>query len=322
MSKNSFNRYSTSVKNLTFRSEPTKAVASACVVVSIPFAVNYWTLSALDGNATLVDGTLFDESATAYAAFEEARDRVMGNSLTASKNKATTMSCGVQNGHFMISVVCDRTLSSARKCANEIVRSLRFGALYTRYSESCRRLGVAPNKEAFMHAAHTANSAAKESITVVVTGRVSSRPETLDRAADTIHAKFKNSPPKSIGRERAIEIEGGLDLDTLDSLTVSGLNGFIIKDYLESNIKSLRTHLVSGKLYYPKKKASSVAALGVQARTKKFGAALMKLKDEAKGGVVYNAARECAVQPSVLIVGGAKLDASSIETALRGAIRG
>jgi hypothetical protein len=284
-------------RKIALNIEVTRAMPSSCVVIGFPFRVNQWCLDGFGCGALPLAFDNFDNSALAYAVFTVVRDGLLGSVAEMAKNKATSVSCGAQDGDFIISVVCDRSFSSARKCAGNVVKNLRFGSMWDAYSTCCRSTGVKPNKDAFYAAAEEAcKGLAHLSVTMI--GRFENlSKENEKKAVETISKKIKESDPAGKGARRNVAAEAvaseskGVDA-VYSTLTASGINGVILKSYVDAMIKGITTKIVDGKLYFPSIKERAVHALADKDRISRFTDQLERLQDPA-GAVIFMAAKSC-----------------------------
>lgn len=298
-------RHSAKHGKLQLHVEPTRAAPAACVVIGIPFRINHWVLDALACETAPINTARFDETVVAYAAFEAARDKLQGTTVDEVKNRVTSTECGAQGDEFLVSVTCDKTLPSARKCAGLALEQLRFGVLFKRYTALCRSVNVPPDRSAFDHAAYEANQALQAGVTVVVTGRVNALSEKVAKTARQLSSKIKNSPPKARGTARRVRTESEVDLLALyGTVRAPGLEGVIVRNYVAGGLAGIRTHLVSGQFYFPKNRARGVRGLKQPKKQIKFAKKLLRLENEALGALVYIAARSCHVPTISLRIAG------------------
>lgn len=289
------------------RVEPSRAASQACVVVEIPLNVNPWVFAALRAGApgALHDAGLFDQSVTAFAAFEAAAEKLAGTIADANQNKVSGCACGAQDGQFLVSVTCAPTLASARKCAGIVLQQLRWGALYQRYEALCKRLGVRPDKAAHAHAASTANAATQRQVTVVVAGKAPAAPESVARMADALAAKVKDAPPKERGRARTVALAdvpgaGAPVADLYVRLPAAGLPGLVAYNFVESKTRGEPSELASGFLYVPLSKEARVRLLARDDAADKYAASLARLGAETAGALVFVAAKGCLLSARFL----------------------
>jgi hypothetical protein len=310
-------RHSAKSGKITLRVEPSRKAAAGCVTVAIPFRANHWVLDAAESGCDPLDVAHFDISALGYAAFEAAQDKIMGSTAAIAAHKATKMCCGAQGDHFLISVVCDKTFSSARKNAGSIIAALRFGSLYSRYAEVCKRIGYKPDKDGFNAAATAANSAVKSGLIVVVSGRVNTKAEPVEKGAVTLAKKVRDSPPKSKGKTRSLAAARSVD-EKYSYLNAPGLEGVIVHNFVSvKGVKDL--HLASGRLYYPNSRARAVGGLKVASKIDPFAKAFGKLGNEAAPLLVFEAASCCMVTPAALKATG-DLTTTTVKAAIRKAL--
>lgn len=308
------------------RVEPTRAAAVGCVVVGIPLDVDYWVLDALSCGVpprVVAFPDRVDRTVVAYAAYEAAYGKLLGTTAKAIKSKVSAMRCGAQDNEFQISVTCEKTLFSVRKNASEVLAKMKFGTLYTRYEGLCRTIGVAPDADGYDHAAAEANRALQSRVLVVMVGRVGAKPDDVARAAQLLDESVKDVPPKTPGKPRRVDINGaGRVGEVYESLDAPGLEGVILRNFVESKLKDIRTDLTASRLYFPKNRIRGVHGLAgpaKRAQVDRFAQALLRLGDETLGALVFTAARGCLAPTESLKITGrvsARSAAAAIDRAL------
>jgi hypothetical protein len=284
-------------------------------VVAVPFPVNYWVIHALQAGtpAALFDAALFDQSVVAFVAYEAVQEKLSGSTVDALKNKVVDSACGAQGAEFLIGVTCAPTLAAARKCAGIVLQNLRWGALYQRYTNRCKAFGVRADKAAFSHAAEAANAAVRRGVTVVFAGKVDANEAGAARTADLLSRKVKDSGPKEPGRPREVTLTD-LELDE-GALSAGyrphpapGLSGVVVHNFVDSNVRGEPSHLVSGVLHVSVRKDAQAkrlaAAAGASGKAAKYAATLLRLGAEARGALVFIAAKGCYVETAHLVVAG------------------
>lgn len=300
---------------VTIRVEPTRAATQACVVVAVPFPVNYWVIHALQAGtpAALNDATLFDQSVVAFVAYEAVQEKLSGSTVDAIKNKVVDSACGAQGGEFLISVTCAPTLAAARKCAGIVLQNLRWGTIYKRYTNWCKAFGVRADKAAFSHAAEAANAAVQRGVTVVFAGKVDANEAGAGRTAELLSRKVKDSAPKETGRPREVTLaDFELEEDALSTgyraHPAPGLSGVVVHNFVDLNVRGEPSHLVSGVLFVSARKDAQAKRLAATAsasgKAAKYAASLLRLGEEARGALVFIAAKGCYVETAHLVVSG------------------
>ena len=300
---------------MTVRVEPTRAATQACVVVAVPFPVNYWVIHALQAGtpAALVDAALFDQSVVAFVAYEAVQEKLSGSTVDAIKNKVVDSACGAQGAEFLISVACAPTLAAARKCAGIVLQNLRWRTLYQRYANWCKAFRVRADKAAFNHAASAANAAVRRGVMVVFTGKVDADGAGAARTAYLLSRKVKDLGPKELGRPREVTLtDFELDEDVLSAEyrphPAPGLLGVVVHNFVDSNVRGEPSHLVSGVLYVSVRKDAQAlrlaATAGAEGKAAKYAASLSRLGEEARGALAFIAAKGCCVETAHLVVAG------------------
>ena len=316
---------------VTVRVEPTRAASTACVVVGIPFPVNYWVLHALKAGtpAALHDVELFDQSVVAYVAYEAVLEKLAGSTVDAIKNKVVAADCGGQGGEFLISVSCAPTLAAARKCVGIVLQNLRWGTLFQRYANWCKAFEVRADKAAFSHAAEVANAAVQRGVIAVFTGKVDANEEGAARTADLLSRKTKDVGPKEAGRARVVTLaDMGLEEDAVAEEfrphAAPGLSGIVVQGFVITNSRGEPPHLSSGILYVPVRSDALVkrlaATAGASGKPAKYAASLLRLGEDTRGALVYTAAKGCHVETASLTISGG-ISESGASGAIRAALK-
>jgi hypothetical protein len=296
------------VKNkISLRLERSKVATSACVVVSVPFPTNYWILDSLECKSSLPTVEKFDETAVAYSVYLTIYKELNGNVTKSIKNKVLNVCCSSQGGEFSISITCDRTFTAVRKCAGIAIANLKFNALYDTYSNICKSVGIKPNRDGFNKAC-TEMSKTLSDISVIVTGKFSKTDKAkYDKAIDTLSGKIKNSAPSEKGSARDIVLTDKKNLgDFYTYVSASGFDGVLIKNYIESNIRGIKVHLSSGKIFFPKSKEVPISNLADSDKVERFVENITKIDDELPGALVFYAACNCLLSSKTLKLSSAK----------------
>lgn len=316
--------FAVSAGAVSVRVEPTRAATQACVVVGIPFETNHWVFDALRGScfppANVGDTSRLDETVLAFAAFEAVREKLDGTTVDAIRNRVVDASCGAQGAEFLISVTCAPTLASARKCAGIVLQNLRWGTFFSRYSNWCQSLGVRPDKAAFSQAAAEANAAVATRVVVVATGKVAATEAGVAKTVEALGRKLKDAPPKETGRPRVVlpeELSFGGEPRYV-AHPAGGLAGVVVHNFVDSSARGEPSHLVSGTLFVAKKKEADAARLAKGERPTKYVQALLGLKEEARGALVFIAAKGCFTGTADLVAAGG-LPAEPTAAAIRSA---
>lgn len=305
---------------VTLHVQPSRAAPGGAVAVGVPIQLNAHLLRALQcgnlgGTHGVPSAAAADVTIVAYAAFLKIQAKL------AADPKAGAPCCAAVGNEFVVSVACDKTMSSARKTAAAILGSLRFGSLSGAYRDLARGLGIAPDKAAYAHAAHALRAAVLKGVTVVVAGRINvPRAEIAKKAADTLAAKVVAASAKTVpaGKARSGAAFEVLHGDVADSCAApsfvefkaSGLKAALLCQYLQS--RGIAAVVAgSGVLVdsHHARAASTNAKVGAAAYIKKW-------KSGGRGLLVYQAAVNCMAATDALKVTGDAPAAAWITAAL------
>jgi len=301
-------------RKISLQVENTRAINSSCVIVSFPFGVNVWVLEGLGSMCKPLSVDLFDNSAVAYAGYTVIRDCLAGSVVGTIKNKVVNMSCGAQNGEFQISVTCDKSFTSARKCAGIIIKNLKFNHLYDAYATCCKSIGARPSRDAFESAVNEIDRGLSR-IRVTCIGKFEKlSKDNKTKAIEALSKKVKDTSAKSKGAKRVLTLKDIGATDTVSSIysvvNAPGINGIVMKSYIDSMVKGISTILINGELYYPKIKERTIHLLSDSEKIGRFITQLDKL-DDVIGSLVFFAATTCGLSSHDLITKG-KLSGSII----------
>lgn len=228
--------YSVTAKGLSLRIEPTKAVNSACVCIGIKVKCNPLVLAHLTNMSSgSLAGDDVDTSIVAYCAFTRAASELMGTPAAAVASKATSVKCGCTDDEFIISVVCDKTKSSASKCAATVIKNLKFSHLYSAYRAACQTLQIKASSEGFAFGANQCSKAALTNINVVITGKCSIKTKgDAEDMADRFASKLGSLEMKEGASKRDVTVEGP------DSYTIipveNNMNAMIVYSLVSANL--------------------------------------------------------------------------------------
>jgi hypothetical protein len=298
---------------LALRIEPTPGVASAVAVVGIPVKTNVWAVLAAESGNERYDRSNYGVSAVAFAAYEEAVNRLVGTPALAAKNRATSVRWGAHEGEFVIAATCHHSFSAARRCAKEIVRALAPRGLYKGFAARARALGEPADRAAFDAAAADFTRGYK-ALRVVLTGNLRAKPEDAKKAAESLAAKVPEGVAGPGGREA--------DERPTDALAhyarapARGAAAVAVFDVIRSALKGSVVVLGNGHVWYPAGKEGAVAAL--DARVDREVAALTRLKDP--GAAMRFAAATSAAAPTAALEGAGPTPAA-VGAALRSALK-
>ena len=229
--------------SFNLKAEPSPKVGTGCVVVTIPYKIDKFVLQRLKtGEVCGFHGKLVDNAIVAYACFKRVQNELMGNATNVSSHKVANVTCGCSPDDFIISAICDKTVSSMRKTAGTIIKNLKFSVLTQDYKGICKTLGIKPDTDAFVAAVKDATDAAKKSIDVGFAGKFKVKKEQIDSAYDTLENKIPEFTDKGKGSARNIEVSsdmGGSCKDHWIELKAgSHMDAVILHGFLEGYVNN------------------------------------------------------------------------------------
>lgn len=310
-------RYNVNLDNIHIKVEPTKAVSQACVLVGIAIKLDPSVMLSLkQGTLYPFNSSEVDNTIVAFCAYQNVYKELAGNSQVASANKVSSVNVGYDNGEFLISAVCDRTLSSVRKTAGLIVKNLKFSTTYSPYKAYCSTLNIKPDTAGFAYAVNLLNKSVNSNINISVTGKVSIKDKTkVEDMAVPISNKLKDLQNKDGSKQRVASNESGCHDNFVKVILPTGLDRAIAKDYLDSFL--MKTVAVDGIIILPAKFETMLEKLNDQEKFKRFADKLDRLGDNLAGVLSYTASIDCSLSTNS-ISSGKELDLNKIKAALKG----
>lgn len=212
-----------------------KWAPAAAVTVSIPAPdVNWFVLQKLlperpCGCATLAPGSEY--TALVYAMYDDIRDRLVGTPDAQMKSKVASITCGFHDGEFVISYVCQSSITAIRKSLGILVSRLAPQKQYPRYQKYIKLLGGKPNRDEFMNCA--SRIASRRSVCAVVVAKINTDKGKEDAMVEVIANKLADVDGIDSGKKPASEAtpRGSTTFPELDT---SGYDSFFVLDYLDS----------------------------------------------------------------------------------------
>jgi len=224
---------------------PDEAVASIC----LPVAINAMTLYELKKEKYPSTADKFDETVVALALYNE-----ICMKLSNVKMKVHKVSCGCpSSAEFMVSVTCDRTFTSVRKCLRAMVKSLSAN-FSGRYKEICKSVGVKPSTEAFDYACGLFAKAVK-GVSFAIGGKIKPTDEAIGKLTTAIASKVPTPKECAKGASRKIEVEK--TDPQMESVAVKGTSAVVAKLMFKEKIKEIKMTMIDGKLHVSKKHAKN-----------------------------------------------------------------
>jgi len=281
--------------NLTVLKVPktTNAVAS----VEIPIPTNQWIIHALHKGIAPMDYAHLDETLVCYSAFLSAQESLEGNPITAAKNKVSSVCCRAFPQGFLISVVCQKSLTSCRKCAGIILKSIRLSSFYSIYTELCKRLNVKSDRQYFNHAVNEINKKLS-SIDILFLGQLSITQEKVNGTAEVLNGKLTISQIDDKGKKRDSIPSDVKISDVLTEIDSSPLISFLLKQFITSKIKGMKVMVINGKVYFQKERNKKVASLAKDAIIERFTNKLGK--SNIMEILLYHSLSKCIIPHSLV----------------------
>lgn len=161
---------------------PFKSAPAAAVTVSFPAPnLNWFVLQKLKaekpcGCATLAHASEY--TALVYSMYDDIRDMFIGSPDRQMKSKVASVTCGFNGGEFIISYVCQGSITAVRKSLGILISRLAPHKLYPRYTKYIKLLGGSPKRGEFLNCANRIASARDVSVVVVAKMNVDKSKET------------------------------------------------------------------------------------------------------------------------------------------------
>jgi hypothetical protein len=264
---------------------PSKWAPAAAVTVSFPAPdLNWFVLQKLlperpCGCATLAAGSEY--TALVYAMYDNVRDMLIGTPDKQMKSKVASITCGYQNGEFIISYVCQGSITAVRKSLGICISRLAPQKMYQRYSKYIKLLGGKPKRAEFLNCANRV--AASRHVCVVVVAKINTDKGKEEAMLKTVSKKLPDVSGIDRGTKPASE-SATRGVTEYPEVKVDDYNIFFVQDFLDaSNILALPTG--STIIVYDKRWRGPKAGAIEKYVTARFG----KLDDKIMPVVVYSA---------------------------------
>jgi len=220
-----------------------KLSPAAAVTVSFPTPdFNWFVLQKLlserpCGCATLASGSEY--TALVYAMYDDIRDRLLGTPDAQLKSKVSSITCGFHNGEFIISYVCQSSITAIRKSLGILVSRLAPHKQYPRYQKYIKLLGGKPNRDEFMNCAK--RIASKRNVSAVVVAKIKTDKEKEDAIVKVVANKLADVSGIDSGVKPASESLPRTSTE-FPEIKSPGYERFFVLDYLDSiNVSALGT---------------------------------------------------------------------------------
>jgi hypothetical protein len=308
-------RHSVGFENLNIKVEPTKAASQACVLVGFSIKANPMVLLSLKNNSLYpFDGDDVDVAIVAYCAFQNIYKELFGNAQVAAANKVSNVNVGYNKGEFLISAVCDKTVSSVRKVSGIIVKNLKFSTVIAQYKIFCSMLNIKPDVGGFASAVNECNASVDTNVNIAITGKVNiSKKAKVEDMAVPISNKMKDLQKKEGGKKRSVSNDQSSHGKLIEVILPNGLDGVIAKEYLDTFL--MKTECIDGLIILPERMGTMLERLNNKDKMGRFADKLDKLGDNLSGALSYTASVECIISTKD-VSSGKEVDFSKIKSAL------
>jgi hypothetical protein len=288
-------RHSVSLDNVKMRVEPTKKTSQACVLVGITVKLDAMVLLSLKQSTLFpFNSSDVDTTIVAYSAFQNVYKELFGNAQASAASKVSSVNCGYDRGEFLVSAVCDRTISSVRKVSGLIMKNLKFSAVNQTYRAYCNTLNIKPDPTGFAYAVNTLNKAVDNGVNIAVTGKININAKSkLEDAIVPIVNKLKDLQNKEGPKQRTVVNEKSLLEDYITVSLPSGLDRIVAKEYLDTHL--MKTVVVNGEVILPVKFESMFSKLNDKEKMSRFADKLDRLGSDLAGVLSYTGSVDCSI---------------------------
>lgn len=299
--------------NLKFIQTPSVAAA-----VSISFSapkLNWFVLQKLKAEKPCACDSLAPMSeytALVYSVFDAVRDKLIGSPDAQMKSKTTCVSVGYCHGNFIISLVCQPSITGVRKSLGLALSKMDPSKLYPRYQKYMRLLGGKPNRDEFEHCV----GMLEINPNVLFCGKMKITKDKLKAIQTVVEKKLpagskvgKGSKPESFSRTMGVT--------EYPTASADGTSSMFVLDFLDSiNVPAL----FDGKsvVIYSKNKLPITSDKIDRYTSSTFG----KLKDKTNQVVIFSAtARGILCFGHLKSLEGEKLTPSSIASMIKKSLK-
>lgn len=272
---------------------PTRIANGVCVSIGIVADVDGWVLKSLKDGSPLYSSSHVDSTCVLYTMYELVKNKLMGSTTDAIKNKINAVNCGAVGGEFVISIIGVPNGSSVRKALGITLKNISPHKLYAKYTSNIRLVGEKPDKDAFLAAASKILDQLKSKISIVIMGKIKLDKAKLEEILEKVQKKLALGDVEGKGAKRQSKAETK-DLSSMSSVNApKGIACVLLKEFLESSLGPVE--LVDGKLWLPSRLESKAHAMADEGRVTAHVKKLMKLKKDATPAALYVAALECVM---------------------------
>ncbi len=226
----------------------------------------------LESNECLTKEACFpagsEESCVCYSVFLIVRDALCGTPLATSKSKVGSVSCGYNNGNFIISWNTKATGSAIRKSLGIAMKNINPVKCYSTYDQCIKSLGKSSNRSNFEYVACQIATNIKKNLSVCAVGniKIEGKKKILIDDALSVLSKKLSVVAASKGEKPKEHIP--CTHNSFAELKCTGLSTFITRDYISSKFKGVPI-LISDN------------GLTLMVNKKKYESISIKLKNDA-----------------------------------------
>ena len=290
-------RFTVTSKNITLKIDPCRMTGSACVLVSLKLVVNPVVLRLLKGGGTgSFKGDDVDTTIVAFNTANKIKKDLFSNPRISALSKATSVNFGCTNKEFQISVVCDRSLTSAKKCVAFIVKNLQFICSYQTYRQTCMLLDIAADKDGYEYGLSQCRDSLNDGINIIVSGKVRVADKVVaERAVDSMQNKIKKPQKCAKGKKRVVDhVISSPHINVLSASIGDSLLNILVKQVVDKYCNFVT--LSSPEIYVLERDIDKLRDIGsnssyISAHVDK----MIRLDDELPSMLVYLACIECGV---------------------------
>jgi hypothetical protein len=252
-------------------------------------------------------------TAVVYSIYDDIRDRLIGTPDAQAKSKVSSIQCGFVNKDFIISYVCQSSITAIRKSIGLAVARTAPQKQFPRYSKYIRLLGGKPNRAEFMYCAKRISK--NLNICTFVVAKINTSPEKEKAMLEVISNKMPDLDGIEAGTQPASEnIPRGKT--EFSELKTNGYDSLFILDYLDSiNVPALGSD--TGIIIFDKKWTAAKRESVDRFVDSRFG----KLNDKLTPMALYSATSRALLNcPAIKNLLSAKLSPADIKKIIKSSL--
>jgi hypothetical protein len=300
--------------NIKFTVVASKFAPSAAITLSFSAPdINWHVLQKLKQEKPCGCETLAaysEYTAAVYSIYDDIRDRLIGTPDAQAKSKVSHVQCGFVNNDFIISYVCQSSITAIRKSIGLSLSRMAPQRQFPRYSKYIRLLGGKPKKEEFMNCAK--RIAKGLNICIFVVAKINTSPTKEKAILDTVIKKMPDITGIDNGTRPSSE-SAPRGKTEFTELKTSGFDSLFILDYLDSiNVPALGSD--TGIIIFDKKWTSAKRESIDRFVDSKFG----KLKEKLTLISLYSACSRALLNcPAIKSLQKAQLSVADIKKIIK-----